>query len=118
MNDFFPTEDYKIPSTSNYMKFLEGENAFRVLSSAVVGYEYFNNESKPIRSKTPFDETPEDIKKDSRINHFWAFAVWNYEDKRSGEIPKSTTSSLPEQEADWIPSIQSRLILNLHLTKQ
>lgn len=82
MNDFFPTEDYKIPSTSNYMKFLDGENSFRVLSSAIVGYEYFNRENKPIRSKVPFDELPEDIKKDGRINHFWAFVVWNYNEKK------------------------------------
>ncbi len=82
MNDFFPTDDYKIPSTSNYMKFLEGENAFRVLSSAVVGYEYFNNENKPVRSRVPFDEMPQDIKKEGRINHFWAFVVYNYDEKR------------------------------------
>lgn len=82
MDNFFPNEDYKIPTTSNYMKFQEGENSFRVLSSAVIGYEYFNNENKPIRSREPFDETPADIKKDGRINHFWAFVVYNYEAKR------------------------------------
>lgn len=82
MDNFFPTEDYKIPTTSNYMKFQEGENSFRVLSSAIIGYEYFNSENKPVRSREPFDEMPLDIKKDGRINHFWAFVVWNYEEKR------------------------------------
>lgn len=80
-NNFFGDENYKMPSTDNYMKFLEGENTFRVLSSAIVGYEYFTTENKPIRSKTPFDETP-DIKKDSQVKHFWAFCVWNYADER------------------------------------
>src|SRR3990167_4201981 len=81
-DNFFPTTDYKLPETSNYMKLTEGEHTFRVLSSAIVGYMYFNNENKPIRSRTAFDEMPSDIKKDGRINHFWAFVVWNYEAKR------------------------------------
>ena len=86
MDNFFPTSDYKIPTTSNYMRFVEGDNTFRVLSSAIVGYEYWNTQNKPIRSREVFDYIPEDIKveKDgsTRINHFWAFAVWNYEAKK------------------------------------
>lgn len=80
--DFFPTEDYKIPETSNYMKLTEGEHTFRVMSSAIIGYVYFNKENKPVRSKEAFEETPADIKKDGRVNHFWAFVVYNYEAKR------------------------------------
>lgn len=86
MDNFFPEADYKIPTTSNYMKLVEGKNKFRVLSSAIVGYEYWNTSNKPIRSKEGFDELPDDIKRDkdgnARINHFWAFIVWNYEAKR------------------------------------
>lgn len=82
MNDFFPTTDYKLPETSNYLKLTEGEHTFRVLSSAVVGYSYFTKDNKPVRSRTPFDETPSDIKKDGRVNHFWAFVIWNYESNR------------------------------------
>jgi hypothetical protein len=80
-NDFFPTEDYKVPTTSNYLKFKEGSTTFRVLSSAIVGYEYFNTDNKPIRSMEMFEETP-GLKAGNRINHFWAFVVWNYEDSR------------------------------------
>ncbi len=76
-NDFFPSEDYKVPETSNYMRFIEGENPFRVLSSAIVGFEYFTNENKPIRSREMFDTTP-DIKKNGVVKHFWAFVVYNY----------------------------------------
>lgn len=84
---FFPTEDYKIPSSSNYFKFKDGENTFRVLSPAVVGYEYWNNEGKPVRSKTAFATIPADIRtgddgKPERIKHFWAFLVWNYDQKQ------------------------------------
>lgn len=80
--NFFPTEDYKLPDNSNYMKLKDGENNFRVLSSAVVGYEYWNNENKPVRSHDRFEQLPEDIRyehgKPTAIKHFWAFVVWNY----------------------------------------
>lgn len=83
---FFPDENYKVPTTSNYMKFVEGKNKFRVLSSAIVGYEYWTKDNKPMRSAEPFEGVPEDIKTDKdgkyNINHFWAFIVWNYEAKR------------------------------------
>lgn len=81
-NNFFPTENYKIPETSNYLKFKEGETTFRVLSSAIVGWQYFNTDNKPVRSKEPFDEIPADLKKGGRINHFWAFVVYNVEAKK------------------------------------
>jgi len=88
---FFPEDDYQIPTTSNYMKFKEGKNPFRVLSSAVVGYEYWrigsDGKPEPVRSKEAFPCVPNDIQLDekgnpTRINHFWAFIVWNYNDRR------------------------------------
>lgn len=81
-DSFFGTEDYKIPDTSNYMRFQEGENVFRALSSAVIGYEYFNTEKKPVRSKEAPDGIPSDIGKDSSVKHFWAFVVYNETAKR------------------------------------
>ncbi len=80
-NDFFPTADYKVPVTSDYMRFQDGENTFRVLSSAIIGYEYFNTENKPVRSIEMFDEYT-DIKKGGSVKHFWAFVVWNYKAER------------------------------------
>ncbi|MFA6314946.1 MAG: hypothetical protein WC648_01070 [Candidatus Paceibacterota bacterium] len=79
--DFLPV-DYKIPETSNYMKFQDGDNAFRILSSAITGSEYFKADNKPVRSKEPFDTIPDDIKKGGAVKTFWAFLVWNYEAKR------------------------------------
>lgn len=86
MNSFLP-EGYKLPDNSDYMKLKEGENTFRVLSSAIVGYEYWNTANEPVRSKKPFNGTPADIRyetdkktgesKPSRVKHFWAFVVWN-----------------------------------------
>lgn len=81
-NNFFPETDYKIPETSNWLKFTEGTHNFRVLSSAIIGYEYFNKDSKPVRSRTAFEGTPSDLKEGNRTSHFWAFVVYNYESKR------------------------------------
>ncbi len=86
----FLQDGYKLPSTDDYMKFKEGDNTFRVLSSAIVGYEYWTKDNKPVRSQKPFEETP-NIKMvkndggqmvDDRPKHFWAFCVWNYADER------------------------------------
>lgn len=85
-DDFFPTANYEIPQTSNYMKFVEGDNNFRVLSSAIVGYEYWNTDNKPIRKRDNWNTVPHDIKVDKdgniKISHFWAFVVYNYDAKR------------------------------------
>jgi hypothetical protein len=80
-NDFLAT-DYKVPQQSNYLRLTEGDHTFRVMSSAIVGYQYFNQDNKPVRSREPFDETPVDIKKDGRVNHFWAFVVYNVDDEK------------------------------------
>lgn len=78
----FLPQNYKIPaSPSSYMKFDQGNNSFRILGSAIVGWEYFNTDNKPIRSKEPFEDTPSDIKKDGKVKAFWAFPVYNYQTK-------------------------------------
>ncbi len=79
-NGFLP-DGYKAPEGA-YYKLKDGENTFRILSSAVTGYEYWNKENKPIRSSTPFQSTPADIKLDDKgkatsIKHFWIFVVTN-----------------------------------------
>lgn len=83
---FLPEGYKKIPSNSDYMKFQDGENVIRVLSSAVVGYEYWTEDSKPVRAKQKWDGVPADCKEEDdgtfKINHFWAFAVWNYDEKK------------------------------------
>ena len=87
-NNFFPDPSYEIPVSSNYFKLQEGENNFRVLSSAITGFEYWSNEGKPVRSKEKpdIDSIFENmrVEKDSSqgIKHFWAFVVWNYEAKK------------------------------------
>jgi hypothetical protein len=94
---FLPKE-YNVPETpSPYMKFKDGVNRFRILSPAIVGYEYWNTNKKPVRQEKPFDTLPADIQTDkdgmpTSIKHFWAFVVWNYEEKMVQilEITQST----------------------------
>lgn len=83
MQDTFLPTDYEAPVVeSNYMKFQEGLNSFRILSSAITGYEYFNTSNKPVRSKKAPEVVPSDIKEKGRVKHFWAFVVWNYQEKK------------------------------------
>lgn len=84
--DNFLPDEYEIPaSPSNYMKLQDGENTFRVLSSAIVGWEYWNTENKPVRMRKAPENIPSDIRIDkgvvSKIKPFWAFIVWNYATK-------------------------------------
>lgn len=81
----FFEQDYKIPQApSSYMKLRQGKNRFRILDKAIFGWQYWNTDNKPVRSRKQFDLIPNDIKvKDdgmpSEIKHFWAFPVWNYD---------------------------------------
>lgn len=85
-NGFLPA-DYKAPE-GGYYKFQDGDNTFRVLSSAVTGYEYWTKEDKVVRSATPFTGVPADIKlndkgEPTKVKHFWAFIVLN---DRNGQV--------------------------------
>jgi hypothetical protein len=88
MNDFLP-QGYETPETpSHYMELEEGQNSFRILSHAIIGYEWWvdaaENGRKPIRVRTA-DEVPEEVKhateNRARAKHFWAFPVYNYHTK-------------------------------------
>lgn len=86
MADEFLPKDYEVPqASSNYMRFQEGINRFRILGSAITGFEYWTGENKPVRSKGYPITTP-----NGKINPktgnvdvktFWAFPVWNYQTK-------------------------------------
>src|SRR5215471_16966136 len=87
MTDFLPN-GYQTPEVqSNYMTLEDGVNNFRVLSSAIVGYEWWTEEEGarfPRRVKT-FEEIPAEVKnaadKRAQARHFWAFTVYNYKTK-------------------------------------
>jgi hypothetical protein len=87
MNDFLP-KGYTAPETqSHFMEFEEGQNYFRALTPAIVGFEWWveNEEGvKPVRVRT-FAEVPEEFQSSGddgqQARHFWAFAVYNYQAK-------------------------------------
>src|SRR3990167_5600030 len=78
MNDFLP-EGTKIPdSREGYMKFAEGDNRFRILSSAITGIEFWVEVDG---GKKPFRIKEGGVGPDSFVDepkYFWAFCVWNY----------------------------------------
>jgi hypothetical protein len=83
--EFLP-KDYEAPKTEgNYFKFKKGLNTFRILSPAIAGYEYWTTANKPMRSREPWEEVPEDAKKNENgqfQKYFIAFVVYNHEAKK------------------------------------
>ena len=86
MNNFLP-KNYEMPESEHrYMEFAEGQNTFRILSAAIVGFEWWedtgNGDRVPRRVRTA-EEVPQGVRNatDSRdkAKHFWAFPVYNYE---------------------------------------
>jgi hypothetical protein len=85
-NTFLPL-DYVPPARKQsikdrYLILKDGQNTFRILSSAITGYEYWNTENKPVRTKEALTYIPKDIRiekdgKMSKIKHFWAFVVYD-----------------------------------------
>jgi hypothetical protein len=81
---YFPKE-YSIPKSSDnskYTKFEEGKTRFRILSTPLLGFEYWNQDKKPVRNLDKFENIPEDAKLDAegkfKQRHFWAMKVYNY----------------------------------------
>lgn len=90
-------EGYEVPKQEGggYMKFKQGDNKFRILSEPIIGWQYWTEAKKPVRSKTMWNVVPldADLKKGWPQKHFWAFVVWNFETKQI-EILQLTQSTL------------------------
>jgi len=88
MSTFLP-KDYKAPSDNKYFKLRDGENRFRVLSSAIVGMEYWKTVDggrKPIRKRQGENIEVSELEVDKngelqKAKHFWSFVAYNYQDK-------------------------------------
>lgn len=97
MSTFLP-EDYEMPTESNYMKFEEGPNKFRILASPIIGWEDWDNDKKVYRY--PMNAKPAQSKKTGgKIKHFWAFPVWNYKAKKV-QILELTQASIQKSIKD------------------
>lgn len=100
MSDFYGGENTDIPSTSNYMKFQEDDNVFRILGAfsegtAIQGLLYWTTiegKRKPVRlakkadgtfPAVPMSELEENKFGDLDIpKYFWALPVYNYQEKK------------------------------------
>jgi hypothetical protein len=101
MSDFYDkTDNYEIPSTSNYMSWEDGDNKFRILGAfsegtAIQGMEYWKtvgDKRTPIRYGKQADGTYKpvpmselEVNKFGNLDtpkYFWALPVWNYQDKK------------------------------------
>lgn len=90
MSDFLP-EGTSIPAgESKYMRFSEPENKFRVLGSAIVGFELWVK-GKPVRKKDKESFNSDELLnadinkftgKKKTPQYFWAFPVYNYQTEK------------------------------------
>ena len=116
--DAFLPDTYEPPkSTSGYMKLQDGKNKFRILSSPILGWEYWtqkDDKKMPVRLAYTEDnyrvaqrEAQKNIdEKDKKAKHFWAMVVWNYNTK-AVEILELVQNSMQKKireissDSDW-----------------
>ena len=79
----FLPDDYIKPERNEggaYFKPKKGDNRIRILSQPIVGYQYWNDQNKPVRSKkhpgNPPDRRINDQGKPEPIKFFWACVIW------------------------------------------
>ena len=99
----FLPDDYVPPSSGHYMKLNNGENRFRVLAPAVLGNVFWRTGDKgrePVRRRRGEPVMNNELEIDDegrqeRINHFWAFPVWNQTEQKVQilEITQKTIQS-------------------------
>ncbi len=108
----FLPKDYEFKEAgSEYYKFDLGDNKFRILTDAVIGVEGWKD-NKPFRRGGPdatIDESEVDVDQKygkPKINHFWAFYVWDYKNEKVA-ILELTQKSIQKalnayaSDADW-----------------
>lgn len=78
-------QNYEMPVSEGgrYTKFEDGTSTdLRILGSIVTGWQYFNRDSKPVRSKVKWDKTPTDLGEGKygkqEPKHIWVITVYNY----------------------------------------
>lgn len=81
-NPLDPTTQYNVPKgDSKYLKFEKGQTKFMPMASAIVGFEYWTEDNKPVRIAEAPDNpsTLPGIRQEDdgryKVSHFWAFPV-------------------------------------------
>lgn len=81
---FLPS-DYTPPQASGGKYFKPQKDTttkIRILSDAIVGWEYWTTDNKPKRLREMPSERPADMRTgdNDKIKHFWAVLIWDYAD--------------------------------------
>ncbi len=108
MMSFLP-QNYEAPKgVGGFMKFVEGENKFRILTQSLVGWEDWDTvNGKKVPVRFPMDKKPaKSIEEKKPVKHFWAFIVWNYNEEKI-QILEITQASVRKgiemlcNDSDW-----------------
>lgn len=101
-NPLDPTANYDVPKgDSKYLKFEKGHTKFLAVDSAIIGWQYWNTDNKPVRLKEEPKNPAElpGIKQEEdgryKVTHFWAFPVVDCADGKVKilEITQKTVQS-------------------------
>lgn len=113
---FLPTT-YEVPEKEgNYMKFKQGDNKFRILSSPIIGWLWWEDTAegrRPVRVR--MDENVP-VSKAEDTKHFWAMPVWNYQAKKVQilELTQKTIQKYIKMMANnpkWGPPMEYDLVV-------
>lgn len=84
MSNFLPT-DYEMPKQEKmYCKFVKGDNVFRILGPATLGWVYWSDDGKGgrIPTRLPMGADKPDAPNGAPVKHFWFFPIWDYLEQR------------------------------------
>lgn len=82
--DTFLPEGYTVPKsgTNNYTKLEKGKTKLRILSQPIMGWiDWIEEDGKKKPARFEEDNKPAPFNPDNSVKHFWAFKVWNYNEK-------------------------------------
>lgn len=80
-NTFIPTDYHQPKADNNYLRLEDGENAMRILTTPLMGWEGWVTEGEVRRPmRVPFHKK-EDCRTEDQIKHFWALGVYDYKTK-------------------------------------
>lgn len=88
---FLPTAHQTVKPAAgaggNYFKPLDGKNKVRIMGDAIVGFVYWSDANRPVRTEThpgqPADARISDRDgKPDKPKYFWAMTVWDYADSQ------------------------------------
>ena len=100
---FLPSDYQFREKSGQFMRLKNGENRIRILSDAIVGYSWWDENKKPFRVRTFQEAVNNGVEP---LKEFWAFVVWNYNSNQV-EVLELTQKTIQRQlhtlniDSDW-----------------